>query len=101
MTSKPVILVTGGNQGLGHEALKILAKKKKFHLVVATRSHQKTDEAIKTIASETGSKLADFTPVVIDLENDESIFAAAKIVKEKFGHLDILIVSETPPSKFS
>jgi ABC-type thiamin/hydroxymethylpyrimidine transport system permease subunit len=36
--SKPVILVTGGNQGLGHETLRILARTNKYHLVVAARS---------------------------------------------------------------
>ncbi|KAF4626442.1 hypothetical protein G7Y89_g11714 [Cudoniella acicularis] len=91
MASKPVILVTGGNQGLGHEALKVLARTKKYHLVIATRSQQKTDEAIKIISSQTGSNPADFTPVVINLDNDDSIFAAAKIVKEKFGYLDVLV----------
>ncbi|KAK5099674.1 hypothetical protein LTR70_002246 [Exophiala xenobiotica] len=91
MTSKPVILITGGNQGLGHEALKVLASTKKYHLVVATRSQQKTDEAIKAISSETSSDPADFTPVVINLNNDDSIFAAAKTVKEKFGYLDVLV----------
>jgi NAD(P)-dependent dehydrogenase (short-subunit alcohol dehydrogenase family) len=91
MTTKPVILITGGNQGLGHEALKVLARTKRYHLVVAARSQQKADDAIKTISSETASDSADFTPVVINLENDDSIFAAAKIVKEKFGHLDVLV----------
>lgn len=91
MTSKPVILITGGNQGLGHEALKALARTKEYHLVVAARSQQKADDAVKAISSETGSDSADFTPVVINLENDDSIFAAAKIVKDKFGHLDVLV----------
>ncbi|CAL5865953.1 uncharacterized protein PFLUO_LOCUS160 [Penicillium psychrofluorescens] len=91
MSSKPIILVTGGNQGLGHEALKALARANIYHLVVAARSQSKADEAVKTIASETGSDPLDFTPVVIDLDNDESIFAAAGIVKDKFGHLDVLV----------
>lgn len=91
MTSKPVILITGGNQGLGHETLKALARTKRYHLVVAARSQQKADDAIKSISAETGSETVDFTPVVINLDNDDSIFAAAKIVKEKFGHLDVLV----------
>ncbi|KAL4780140.1 hypothetical protein BJX76DRAFT_60942 [Aspergillus varians] len=89
--SKPVILVTGGNQGLGHETLKELARKKAYHLVVAARSQAKADEAIKVLASETGSDPVDFTPVVIDLGSDDTIHAAAAIVKEKLGHVDVLI----------
>lgn len=92
MSSKPVILVTGGNQGLGHEALKVLAQKKAYHLVVAARSLEKAVEAIKLIAAASGSDAAaDFTPVVIDLMSDETIQAAAAIVQEKFGHLDVLV----------
>ncbi|KAF5854970.1 hypothetical protein ETB97_010475 [Aspergillus alliaceus] len=91
MTSKPVILVTGGNQGLGNEALKVLARTNKYQLVVAARSQSKADEAVKVIASETGADLSDLTPVVIDLNSDETIFAAAKVVEEKFGHLDVLV----------
>ncbi|OJJ76740.1 hypothetical protein ASPBRDRAFT_39205 [Aspergillus brasiliensis CBS 101740] len=91
MDSKLVILVTGGNQGLGHEALKVLARTNKYHLVVAARSQSKADEAVKVIASETGADPADLTAVVIDLCSDETIFAAAKVVEEKFGHLDVLV----------
>jgi NAD(P)-dependent dehydrogenase (short-subunit alcohol dehydrogenase family) len=91
MTYKPVILITGGNQGLGHETLKTLARTKKYHLIVAARSQQKAENAIKTIASETSSDSTDFTPVVINLDNDSSISAAAKLVQEKFGHLDVLV----------
>ncbi|KAL2815748.1 hypothetical protein BJX63DRAFT_389528 [Aspergillus granulosus] len=88
---KPVILVTGGNQGLGHETLKDLARRKAYHLIVASRSQTKADEAVKVIASETDSDPADFTPIVIELDKDETILAAAAIVREKFGHLDVLV----------
>lgn len=85
MTSKPVVLVTGGNQGLGHEALKVLASTKKYHLVVATRSQQKSEDAIQTISSETNSGIDNFTPVVIDLADDDTIIKAAAVIKDKFG----------------
>ncbi|KAL2857049.1 hypothetical protein BJY01DRAFT_157795 [Aspergillus pseudoustus] len=90
-TNKPIILITGGNQGLGHEALKALARRKAYHLIVAARSQAKADEAARVIATDTNSDLADFTPVVIDLTQDTTIHAAATLVQTKFGHLDILI----------
>ncbi|OQE17356.1 hypothetical protein PENSTE_c021G04713 [Penicillium steckii] len=89
--AKPVILVTGGNQGLGHEALKDLARRNAYHLIVAARSQEKATEAVKVIASETGSDLTDFTPVAIELTRDDTIQAAAALVKEKFGYLDVLV----------
>ncbi|KAL3473913.1 hypothetical protein BJX99DRAFT_271994, partial [Aspergillus californicus] len=91
MTSKPIILVTGGNQGLGHEALKALALTKEYHLIVAARSPSKAEEAVKTIAATTNANTADFTPLVIDLTIDETITAAAQTIKDKFTRLDILI----------
>jgi len=97
-SSRIIILVTGGNQGLGHEALKALARKSKsnnddnkYHLVVAARAQDKAEGAVRTIASDTGSDLADFTPVVIDLMSDETIYAAAELVRTKFGRLDVLV----------
>ncbi|KAL4967828.1 uncharacterized protein BDV14DRAFT_13841 [Aspergillus stella-maris] len=91
MTSKPVILVTGGNQGLGYETLKALAQAKKYRLVVAARSQEKAENAIRSLASETSSAMDDFTPVVIDLIDDATIQSAADLIRSKFGHLDILI----------
>jgi NAD(P)-dependent dehydrogenase (short-subunit alcohol dehydrogenase family) len=92
MTSKPIILVTGGSQGLGHETLKVLAQKKAYHLVVAARSQEKADEAVRVIAAASGGNVTeDFTPVVIDVTSDETIQAAATLVKQKFGRLDILV----------
>ncbi|KAL4866721.1 hypothetical protein BDV12DRAFT_210337 [Aspergillus spectabilis] len=91
MASKPVILVTGGNQGLGHETLRVLARAQRYHLIVAARSQAKADEAVKNIASETPSDATDFTAVVINLDSDETILAAAQMVEEKFGYLDVLV----------
>lgn len=65
MASRPVIIITAANQGLGHEALKALAPANKYHLVAAARSQSKADKAVKVIASEIGSNPINFTPVVI------------------------------------
>ena len=89
--SMAVILMTGANQGLGYEALKTLAKAKQHKLIVATRSQQKSNETIASIVRATGANRADFTPVVVDLTSDESIYAAAKIVESSFGFLDVLV----------
>ncbi|KAL4936204.1 hypothetical protein BDV06DRAFT_233638 [Aspergillus oleicola] len=91
MTSKPIILVTGGNQGLGYETLKALAQTQKYHLVVAARSQSKAENAIQSLVLETSSDVNDFTPVVIDLADDKTIHSAADLIKTKFNHLDILI----------
>ncbi|KAH9896189.1 short-chain dehydrogenase [Xylariomycetidae sp. FL2044] len=85
-------------KGLGHEALKAVARKSKSndynnrcHLGVAARSQDKAESAVRTIASDTGSDPADFTPVVLDLTSDETIDAAAELVRARFGRLDVLV----------
>ncbi|KAL5339652.1 hypothetical protein BJX70DRAFT_150962 [Aspergillus crustosus] len=50
-----------------------------------------TITSLRTIASDTSPDIGDFTPVVIDLDSDETIIAAAEIVNRKFGYLDILV----------
>ncbi|KAI5920496.1 short-chain dehydrogenase [Camillea tinctor] len=85
MNNKAVILVANGNQGLGHEAFKTLARTKKYDLVVAARSGSRSEEAINTNAYETGSDFTDFTPVTIDLSDDESIFAVVEAVKNNLN----------------
>ncbi|KAL3459603.1 hypothetical protein BJX64DRAFT_264618 [Aspergillus heterothallicus] len=83
---KPLILITGANQGLGFAAAKQLASTGKYRLLIGARSQEKADGAVKELG---GSD--DLTPVVVDLDSDKSIEAAAAFVKERFGSLDILI----------
>ncbi|KAL4735269.1 hypothetical protein BDV11DRAFT_37862 [Aspergillus similis] len=85
-TVRPLILITGANQGLGFTAAKQLVSTGKFRLLIGARSQEKADGTIKELG---GSD--DLTPVVVDLDSDKSIEAAAAFVQERFGSLDILI----------
>ncbi|KIA75509.1 short-chain dehydrogenase [Aspergillus ustus] len=85
-TAKPLILITGANQGLGFASAKQLVSTGKYRLILGARSQEKAEAAVKELG---GSE--DLTPVVIDLDSDRSIEAAAAFVKERFGSLDILI----------
>ncbi|OQE44494.1 hypothetical protein PENCOP_c002G08427 [Penicillium coprophilum] len=87
--TKPLILITGANQGLGFATAQQLASTGKYNLLIGARSQEKAEGAIKQLQGfSTDSSL---TPIVIDLDQDESITAAAKLVEERFGSLDILI----------
>ncbi|RYP12517.1 hypothetical protein DL765_007279 [Monosporascus sp. GIB2] len=93
-SNKPLILITGANQGLGYATTKILADTGKYHVILGCRSIAKGEEAIAKLKSENFKvDTSALTPVVLDVTNDASITAARDFVKEKFGHLDILINS--------
>jgi NAD(P)-dependent dehydrogenase (short-subunit alcohol dehydrogenase family) len=85
-TVKPLVLITGANQGLGFAAAKQLVSTGKYRLLIGARSQEKAQGTVRELG---GSD--DLTPVVVDLDSDNSIEAAAAFVQERFGSLDILI----------
>ncbi len=92
-------LITGGNQGLGFEAGKHLAKKG-ANLIIASRSVDKAQRA----ASELNSGLKSSIDVVkLDLSDLSSVKTAAEDVKRRFDKIDGLInnagVMQTPELK--
>ncbi|KFA53857.1 hypothetical protein S40293_01618 [Stachybotrys chartarum IBT 40293] len=91
---KPLILITGANQGLGYATTKILADSGKYHVILGVRSVDKGEQAIAQLKSENPSvDTSALTPIVVDVQDDASISAAKDVVESKFGHLDILINS--------
>ncbi|KAL4784207.1 putative short-chain dehydrogenase [Aspergillus varians] len=85
--TKPLILITGANQGIGLATAQNLASTGKYHLLVGARSQSKAEGT----AQQLSSLNPDVTPLVIDVTDDASITAAAKSVTDQFGSLDILI----------
>ncbi|KAI1109049.1 short-chain dehydrogenase [Nemania sp. NC0429] len=90
-SNKPLILITGANQGLGYATTKILAETGKYHVILACRSIAKGEQAIAQLKAEGVADLSALTPVEIDVADDASIAAAKDVVEKKFGHLDVLI----------
>lgn len=85
--SKTIVLITGANQGLGLECVKQLAAGyANYHIILCSRSLTKGKEAAATV-----TKFAENTTLEtleLDVDSDDSIAKAAKIVGEKHGHLD-------------
>ncbi|KAK6981593.1 hypothetical protein R3P38DRAFT_2578349 [Favolaschia claudopus] len=84
--SGKVIIVTGGNSGIGYETVKaLLSKNAKVYL--AARSKSKAIPAIEQLYTETG-KRAEF--LALDLADSKSVREAAEEFLSKEQKLDIL-----------
>lgn len=92
MDSREIILVTGANTGLGFEIVKALySSNKGYNVLLAGRSLDKAQNAVKSIIETFPSSNALISPIQIDIEDDVSIQKAFEVVQTKFGRLDALV----------
>ncbi|KAF2844068.1 NAD(P)-binding protein [Plenodomus tracheiphilus IPT5] len=87
--SGKVILVTGGNAGLGFESVLQLTKHNPQTIIMASRSQDKAEAAMKEIQITVPKANIKF--LQIDISSFASIKKAAALVIEQFDRLDILL----------
>ncbi|KIW57178.1 hypothetical protein PV05_05769 [Exophiala xenobiotica] len=101
LTNK-VVLVTGGNAGLGRETVLQLAKHNPRKIFLAARTESKARDAIASIKANT-SQDVDIEYLPLDLTSLPSIQKAAEQVTSRTDRLDILILNAgimaVPPGK--
>ncbi|KAJ3529661.1 hypothetical protein NM208_g9659 [Fusarium decemcellulare] len=88
--SGQVIIVTGGNAGLGLETIKQLSQHNPARIYLAARSEEKAEAAIKQI-KEGNPKTSPISFLQLDLASFASIRAAAETFTKSESRLDILI----------
>ena len=86
MTDKPVIVVTGGNRGIGFEICRQLAGRG-ARVVLTARQAQAGEESIKRLAAQKLS--AQFHP--LNVTDPESAAALRDHLDRTFGRLEVLI----------
>jgi NAD(P)-dependent dehydrogenase (short-subunit alcohol dehydrogenase family) len=92
MADTSIVLITGGNTGIGYEAVKALYASPEAHtILMGSRSLDKAAAAIKSIESEVTETKSSVVPIQIDIEDDSSIEKAFKEVENKYGRVDALI----------
>jgi hypothetical protein len=92
MANKNIVLITGGNTGIGYETVKALYKEPNAYVILmGSRSLSKANAAIATLQEEIQSAKSEIVPLQIDIEDDASIEKAFKEVESKYGKVDSLI----------
>lgn len=81
-------IITGANSGIGFETAKALAKKGAY-LVMVCRNEEKAEAAKQKIINETGNQGVEI--VLCDFAIQAEIRNAAKLIKQKFDKIDVLI----------
>lgn len=82
--SRGIVLVTGGNRGIGKEVCRQLAQKG-YTVLLTARSMQKAQGAVDDLG------LGGLHAMVLDVSDPDSIHRLQKQVSRQFGRLDVLI----------
>jgi len=91
-TTRPIILITGANSGIGLEAVKaFLGSASPYHIIFGSRSVEKGEKAIEEVKAEFPNSASTVELLQVDLTSDESIEAAFQAVSSKHGHIDALV----------
>lgn len=85
-----VIIVTGGNSGLGLETIRQLAKHGPARIYLAARSQEKAEAAIKQLR-ESNPEACPISFLKLDLSSFASVKAAADVFQSSESRLDILV----------
>lgn len=92
MADRRTLLITGGNTGLGLEAVKALYKSSTaYDILLGSRSLQNAHDAIASVQSEVPQSASSLTPIQVDISDDNSITKAYEEVASSKGRVDILI----------
>ncbi|KAI1272494.1 hypothetical protein F5Y07DRAFT_300704 [Xylaria sp. FL0933] len=90
-TDKKILLITGGNTGLGLEAVKALSQSQiAYEIIIGCRTISKGESAITELKKQFPQTPSTYSTVHIDLESDESLEKAVADIS-KYGRLDVLI----------
>jgi FlaA1/EpsC-like NDP-sugar epimerase len=92
MTDSPIVLITGGNTGIGYESVKALYASPHPHtILMGSRSLEKANESISRLKNEVSGSKSELVPIQIDIEDDASIEKAFGEVESKYGRVDTLV----------
>ncbi|KAI0449850.1 hypothetical protein F5B21DRAFT_493010 [Xylaria acuta] len=91
-TDKKILLITGGNTGLGLEAVKALLQSQvAYEILIGCRTVSKGEDAITELKKQFPQTASTLSTVQVDLESDDSLEKAVAEISSKYGRLDVLV----------
>ncbi|KIW18526.1 hypothetical protein PV08_02814 [Exophiala spinifera] len=91
-TQTQILLITGGNTGLGYETVRSLCQSPTaYAILLAGRDLAKAEAAVKQVQKEISNSSSTVTPIQVDVDDDDSINKAFERVSADYGRLDVLI----------
>lgn len=82
-----IVLVTGGNQGLGFESVKKLAAEQaNFNIILCSRDIERGKVAVESLSVFKQDTTVE--GLELNVDEDESIAQAVEYVEQKYGRLD-------------
>ncbi|KAI1803937.1 NAD(P)-binding protein [Daldinia bambusicola] len=91
-SEKKVVLVTGGNTGLGFEIAKALCQSETpYEIIIGTRTVSKGEDAIATLRKEYPQSASSLSVLQVDLDSDASLETAIETIENQYGQLDALV----------
>ncbi|KAK5107611.1 hypothetical protein LTR62_000946 [Meristemomyces frigidus] len=91
--TKKIVLITGGNTGLGYQVIKSLLKSQgtSYEILMGSRSVDKGDQAVAKLQQEVPHSSSSVSVVQADISSDSSIDEVVDLIKTKYGRLDVLV----------
>ncbi|OTB07573.1 hypothetical protein M426DRAFT_268017 [Hypoxylon sp. CI-4A] len=88
---KKIVLIAGGNQGVGYETAKnLVLSSKDYHVILGSRDSSKGEAAAKQLQAVEGIK-GTVSSTQIDITDDKSVDAAAERIAIEYGRLEVLV----------
>ncbi|KAK1061348.1 hypothetical protein LTR74_011099 [Friedmanniomyces endolithicus] len=92
MAAKQILLITGGNTGLGYEAIKALyASATPYEILMGSRKVSNGEQAIEKLKEEVKESSSNVSVVQADVTSDQSLEKLVGGIESKYGKLDVLI----------
>ena len=92
MADGKIILITGGNTGLGLEIVKALCRSShKYTILIGCRTPSKGENAIAQVKKEYPETSSTLSTIQVDLESDDIIEKAVDTITKDYGKLDVLL----------